>query len=193
LRGGEGPVNLAIVNSSSDGASYRSREYSTISQRPVLQLELEDVPPPPQPPNDHCADAKVITSVNFSEIVDTRSAGYDDWDPDPTCVGACCPRNVVWYAYTPASEGIVAVTTQGSNYDAGVAVYVGTCNGDEDTVLDEVACAADFCFNDAQPSRLSFAAVPGTTYLIMVWDGVDGEGGTLHFNLSQPGWCPGPL
>jgi hypothetical protein len=155
----------------------------------MVRLELEDIPA--APPNDQCGDPKVITSVAFTEIVDTRNTSFDDWDPDPTCV-LQAPRNNVWYSYTPASDGVVAITTEGSTYDTGVAVYVGTCHSDDDTMLSEVACAGDACFGDGQPSRLSFAAVAGTTYLIMVWDeAAAAGGGTLVFHLSQLDVCHG--
>lgn len=187
-RGGGRPVNLAIVNSSSDGATYRSREYAVVSQRPVVRLELEDVPP--GTPNDHCGAPTVIASTDFTESVDTRTTSFDDWDPYPGCVGQA-PRNNVWYSYTPASDGMVAITTEGSTYDTGVAVYVGTCHRDQDTMLDEVACAGDGCFGDGQPSRVSFPAVAGTTYLIMVWGEAQSHGGTLVFHLSQLDLCQG--
>jgi hypothetical protein len=194
VRGGGGPVNLAIVSNSSDGATYRSREYSTVSQRPVVQLELEDVPS--GVPNDRCERPTVVTSTDFTETLDTRGApSYDDWDPYPLCTGQPAPYNV-WYSYTAPTNGMVMITTTGSTYDTGVAVYVGTCHRDVDTVLTEVACAADVCFGDGRPSQAAFYVEPGTTYLIMVWDEkpehpASGGGGTLVFHLSQFDGCPG--
>jgi hypothetical protein len=91
---------------------------------------------------------------------------------------------------------MVVITTEGSTYDTGVAVYVGTCHEDADTILEEVACAADLCFGSSQPSRVAFRPMAGTTYLIMVWDegggfAVGEGGGTLIFHLSQVDYCQG--
>jgi hypothetical protein len=88
---------------------------------------------------------------------------------------------------------MVRITTDGSTYDTGVAVYTGTCHEDLDTELNEVACAGDACFGVGQPSRVSFKAVAGTTYLILVWDEAlagAATGGTLSFHLAQFDVCP---
>jgi hypothetical protein len=54
-----------------------------------------------------------------------------------------------------------------------------------------VGCAGDACFGDGTPSRVSFPAVAGTTYLIMVWGEAYPHSGTLVFRLSQVDVCEG--
>jgi hypothetical protein len=85
-----------------------------------------------------------------------------------------------------AARVMVRVSTNGSSYDTGVAVYMGTCG-----TLAEIGCAGDACFGDGTPSRVSCPAVGGTTYLIMVWGEAYPHSGTLVFCLSQVDVCEG--
>jgi hypothetical protein len=182
---------VAIANNSSDGATYRSKEYATEAYRPRLVLDLEDLPP--RPSNDVCVPdpdlgggPTVITSTPFSDIVDTRSATFDDGDPDLSCSGYRSGFRSVWYVYTPPTDGILAVTTRGSDYDTGVAVFTGVCDRTLTSTLHEVACDGDACDGPSggQPARLSFPALGGVTYWIMVIDeSGSAVGGSLHFAL----------
>jgi hypothetical protein len=171
---------LAIANGSFDGATYRSREYSSAQRRPSLTIEVGTLEP-----SDSCAEPRSITVPEFTERVDTTLTSFDDGDPEPTCVRQPA-RNNVWYAYTAATDGMVRVSTNGSSYDTGVAVYMGTCG-----TLAEIGCAGDACFGDGTPSRVSFPAVAGTTYLIMVWGEAYPHAGTLVLHLSQLDVCEG--
>jgi hypothetical protein len=148
---------------------------------------------PPRPRNDFCnprpeiglPGATVIGTAPFSETLDTRSAGEDDADPSLSCIGHFGAQKSVWYVYTPPSDGILAITTRGSNYDTAIGVYTGMCVGDP-FPLDEVACEGDRCdgMSTPQPSRLSFEATGGVSYFIMVIDETPWNvGGTLQFWL----------
>lgn len=46
---GDGVVGFRVDSASSDGVDYRTKEWSTVSQRPELVVTLHQLPPPPQP------------------------------------------------------------------------------------------------------------------------------------------------
>jgi hypothetical protein len=188
LQGGPGLYTLAIVNHNRDGATYRSREYSTAARRPRLILELADVPP--RPVNDSCVAAKEVTATPFTDTVDTRGAGDDDADPALSCTHRG-PTRSVWYHYTSPRSMIVAITTRGSDYDTSIGVFTGVCFDPVESDLTEVACEGDACDPDGggQPSRLSFETVAGQTYHIIVNDEGASTGGMLRFQLDVKDSC----
>jgi hypothetical protein len=78
----------------------------------------------------------------------------------------------VWYAYTPAKDGLVTVDTTGSTYSTGIAVVTGAPGS-----LSALICST-------VSSR--FEAVAGQTYRIGVGDISGGNGGTLRVSVVQP-------
>ena len=80
------------------------------------------------PPNDTFEQATVISSLPFSQTLDTSEATTDSTDAEAL---AACGLSVplaatVWYEYTPPADQSLAISTSGSSYIAGVAVLTGS-------------------------------------------------------------------
>ena len=88
-----------------------------------------------------------------------------------------------WFAYVPAASGTLKITTDGSDYDTVLAVYVASTNDFEDFTL--VTCDNNGGL-DGRDSRVEFQAAANQVYYIVV-DGVDGASGKamLNYELSQ--------
>jgi hypothetical protein len=123
------------------------------------------------PGNDDIDEAAAITSLPFTDALDTTEATTAPDDPD--CVGN---GPTVWYAFTPAADVFVAADTFGSDYDTTLSVYTG-----ERGALTQIACNDDF--NSLQ-SAVLFEATAGTTYFIMVGSFASGPGGSLIFSID---------
>jgi hypothetical protein len=90
-----------------------------------------------------------------------------------------------WYAWQSPTNGTVVITTDGSNFDTVLAVYIGP--GDSYATLTNVACDNNSGANGLT-SRVSFKTKAGTTYFIAV-DGVNGAQGTVKLSIvvgSEP-------
>ena len=87
----------------------------------------------------------------------------------------------VWWKGTAITNGLIRVTTEGSDFDTLLAVYTGS-SVDQ---LSLVASNDDIVLDVNQQSSLSFNAVGGTLYYIAV-DGYDGAVGTVVLNIDPP-------
>jgi hypothetical protein len=120
------------------------------------------------PSNDDFDNATTITSLPFSDTVDTAAATVAPDDPTD-----CAGTNVhtVWYAFTPSADVTLTADTSASSYLAVVCAYAGSRGA-----LIQVA-------NGLQ--QASFQATAGVTYHFMVADYLYfGEGGSLVFHLQ---------
>jgi hypothetical protein len=127
------------------------------------------------PPNDTFEQATVISSLPFSQTLDTSEATTDPTDAEGASrCGLQVPPAAVWYEYTPSADQTVLVSTSGSSYTTGVGVYTGSPG-----VLSPVACSVGLA---------SFSATAGQTYHIGVSDVGGGSGGTLNLSVSTPGF-----
>ncbi len=155
----------------------------------VASVGLWAAPAHAQPANDECVNATVIPSSTpvpvFTDSVDTTAATSNPADPPLSCngSGAQTDGNTVWYAWTPASDVTVNLSTRGSIRVNGLAldtahgVYTGSCDA-----LVEVACV-DIGLND----DLFFDAEAGQTYYIKFGEFLDGVGGgTLEVTVEPP-------
>jgi hypothetical protein len=133
--------------------------------------------PPPGPPNDNCATPHVITSMPFTDTLDTTKATSSQSDP-ALCAGNQ-GSNTVWYSLTPGANTTIGVDTSLSNYDSVVAVFSGTCGS-----LTSVACNDDFGNTIGNRSLLVFKASAGVTYTIEVAG--KGSGGSLGLRVGFP-------
>jgi hypothetical protein len=126
------------------------------------------------PSNDVFANAAVISSLPFSDTVDTTQATSDSDDTEGLAAcGASVPDHAsVWYAYTPPTDQTVSVDTSGSSYTVGVGVFTGAPGS-----LSAVACAQ---------GSANFSAVAGQTYHIGLPDISGGNGGSLHLSVTAP-------
>jgi hypothetical protein len=138
-----------------------------------------------QPSNDEWVNATVVTSIPFTDTVDTTSATSNPVDPSLSCNGngAQTDGNTVWYVWTPAADIVVNISTDGSTepdgdpLDTAHGVFTGTFGN-----LTEVACV-DIGLTD----DLVFEATGGVTYYIKVGEFLDGVGGgNLVFTVELP-------
>ena len=135
------------------------------------------------PANDTFEQATVISSLPFSQVLDTTQATVDSTDVEALAAcgltGNITGAATVWYEYTPPVDQSLLITTAGTSYvfETGVAVLTGSPGN-----LSAVTC---FGFNGG------FLATAGVTYHILVADiaagGIGGTGGTLHLSVETPG------
>jgi len=129
------------------------------------------------PSNDRIAGATVVSSLPFTDTVDTTAAttDADDAQLNLSC-GAPHTNNSVWYKFTAGpSDTLLVVDTTGSNFSSGVIIAAGTPGS-----LQTQACG---------PVSTRAAVSPGTTYYILAFDDT-GSGGTLHIVFHGPGPKP---
>jgi len=83
------------------------------------------------PSNDDFANATVLSSLPFHEVLDTSDATAEPADQLP--VTPCFPdvqsHNSVWYRYTAAADTDLVVDVLDSGFDPGVTIAVGDLNG----------------------------------------------------------------
>jgi hypothetical protein len=131
------------------------------------------------PPNDTFEQATVISSLPFSQTLDTTEATTDSTDAEAlaACGGPSFPvAATVWYEYTaPVDQSVLILTGPvPPSYSTGVAVLTGSPG----------SLSAVTCF----PSQAgSFSATAGVTYHIGVADISGGSGGTLYLTVDTPG------
>lgn len=129
------------------------------------------------PSNDDIEDATVVGSLPFTDNTNTAEATTQSGDPD--CVGN---DHTVWYRFTPTENLNVNANTFGSDYDTSLSVYTGS-PGD----LTQIACNDDA---GSLQSSVTFEAVAGETYFIMVGAFEDSPGGELTLTVQE---APPPL
>jgi len=131
------------------------------------------------PANDACASPRVISSLPFSDQLDTRSATSSADDP-LSCSGGPDSASV-WYSFTAGSNTTLGVDTSASDFDTVLSVYTGVCGAPA-----RVACSDDFgaSISPANRSMLTFGATAGVTYLIEISG--KGSGGHLRLRLGYP-------
>lgn len=134
----------------------------------------------------------VVVAPSFNDdFADAILLGLGDFDLSAQNVGANLelgePQHAinkggasVWWSWSPAESGSVAVTTRGSSFDTLLAVYTGSS-------LNGLTVVAQ---NDdegelARTSRVTFEAQLGTQYHIAV-DGQNGRVGLIRLSTEQP-------
>jgi hypothetical protein len=132
------------------------------------------------PPNDDIDQATPITTLPFTDELDSTDATRAPDDPECIFEG-----HTVWYALTLGATTPVAITTAGSDYDTTLAAYTGTRGN-----LEEVACNDDVA--EALHSRIRFTAEADTTYFIMVGAFDDSPGGQLVVTAEERVLPPPP-
>jgi hypothetical protein len=122
------------------------------------------------PSNDTFASAPTISSLPFSDTVDTTEATTDS---DDKAAGVACgvsggraELHSAWCDYTPSSNRTIRIDTSGSSYGVGVAVLTGSPSS-----FSSVSC---FLGSRQVP------VLAGHTYHILVVDFSAGTGGTLR-------------
>ncbi|MEO8427199.1 MAG: immunoglobulin domain-containing protein, partial [Verrucomicrobiota bacterium] len=85
-----------------------------------------------------------------------------------------------WFSYQAPANGPLTITTDGSDFETVLAVYVGP--GTDFASLQLVACDKNSGV-DGKTSLVRFSATVGTTYFIAV-DGVNAASGNVRLNYS---------
>jgi hypothetical protein len=130
--------------------------------------------PPPAPANDHFVSASgVVPPLPYEDSQITFGATDEDQEPH-----ACGNLGAsLWYRFTPGSDVLVLASTEGSNFQTAVAVYMGASIES----LTQVACDDG---SDQLPSHALFQAQAGVSYYVQV-GGSTGDTGNLAFRLAE--------
>jgi len=141
------------------------------------QLGFLSSVPPPGLSGDDCRSPRLITSLPYSDAVDTRTASSSADDP-VSCSGSS-DTNTVWYSLTASANTTYGIDTSLSEYDTVISVYGGACGA-----LIPLACNDDFGNTLGNRSLLTFSASAGTKYLIEASG--KGGGGSLRIRVGYP-------
>jgi hypothetical protein len=128
------------------------------------------------PPNDDFDQATVITSLPFTDSLDTTDATIEPDDPSGDCWQN---SHSVWYSFTPTEDIEAHIGTAGSGYDTVLAVWTGVRGA-----LNEVACNDDNEDTSSLQADLIIELSAGVTYFIEVMAFDTDEGGQLEFLLE---------
>ncbi len=133
----------------------------------------------PAPANNLFANATTISGETGTKSDTNIGATKEPNEPDHA---GNAGGSSIWYSWQAPASGSFTFTTMGSTFDTLLAVYTGTTvNG-----LNEIASSDDdadmSC--DTAKSRLTFAAVGGTTYHIVI-DGKDGAFGNTFLRWGR--------
>ena len=140
------------------------------------------------PPNDDCCDAVVVCGNPYDPAPYwTGDATIDTCDASSfmSCASAVITnRYTVWYSFTPPTDGIVRIDTEGSDYDTGLSVW-DDCGepGVGGGCLPAVELACDDNGGSGLNAMLLMEVEACTTYMIRVENPTGVAGGTLDFNL----------
>jgi hypothetical protein len=120
--------------------------------------------------NDNFDSATVITSLPFSDVINTAGTSTEAGEPQ------FCNfmSETVWYSYTPATDQLLKADTAGTGFATNLNVYqsVGAGIGN----LSFIGCAQS-------GNAVSFSAQAGRTYYLQAGI-LFGASGDLHVNLS---------
>ena len=128
------------------------------------------------PTNDTYGGRTVIAGLPYAETLDTSEATTDATDVELNECGAPALDASVWYEFTSPADMPVAIDVSASDYSAGVFVTTG-----EPGAFGPIETCG--------PGGVSFFAVSGTTYVVLVIDDQGdggGNGGTLALSISEP-------
>jgi hypothetical protein len=131
--------------------------------------------------NDNFSGATTLAGASGSAAGHTPGATTEEGEPDHAGGSATAS---VWWQWTAPANGEVTIDTFGSGFDTVLAVYTG------DNVQSLTLVGESDDFGEYLTSRVSFAAVAGTTYRIAV-GGFAGEMGTvmLHWGLPSASYA----
>jgi hypothetical protein len=133
----------------------------------------------PAPANNNLANAQTITGCSGS--VNGTNAGANKETGEPSHDSAAVPNAggaSVWYQWTAPSSGLVTITTQGSDFDTMLGVYIGNAVGSLTTVAKN-----DDVDGNTNTSTVTFSASANMTFKIAV-DGFSGQTGNIKLNWS---------
>ena len=129
-----------------------------------------------RPFNDDFASAQVLSgalpiSASGTNVNATTQTGEPDHAGTPAAQS-------VWWSWTPAASGSIAVTTDGSDFDTVLAIYTGS------NVSGLTPVVSNDDGGNGSTSRVTFAAQAGVTYYIAV-DGFASASGTIQLAVMR--------
>ncbi|HMK10952.1 MAG TPA: PKD domain-containing protein [Acidimicrobiales bacterium] len=125
------------------------------------------------PSNDDFGNATVITSLPFSEVVDSAGSTLEPGEP-PSC--GTFVLGTLWYSFTPTTTQVVEADTSGG-IPGDMNVYAQTGSGFAG--LSPVRCSNSF-------SPVVFTAQAGTTYYFQTDLPFFTSSGNLAINVTAP-------
>lgn len=179
----QGTINTVYSALLSYGANINKGDITPGGTDGTLNSWIEfsaDIAFKPRPVNDDCSGAIDITSIPFTQTIDTQDA-YTDFPNNPVASASGWGDDTlgVWWKYTATSTDGVRFHTDGSAYPTMVSIWQGTCASLSEVDSKENPTAAD---------PLLLVPVIGTTYYILIQravypedaeDAITGPGGTL--------------
>ncbi len=158
---------------SSDTLASLARRCRTGGRLNLARALLPDLP---APINDRFENA---TSISGSPAISSSfNASASSEAGEPTHVTNASGRSV-WWNWIPENTGLTEISTIGSDFHTGLAVYWGSS-------LDSLTLVASDVDEASSPSgsSLSFQAEMGESYFIAV-DGIDSETGNISLTIGQ--------
>ncbi|MBY6243811.1 S8 family serine peptidase [Methylosinus sp. Sm6] len=137
---------------------------------------------PVAPSNDKFASALVIPAHAWRYTTDGANVGATLETGEPSHVGTTAARSV-WWKWTPNVAGPVTIDTLGSGFDTVVAVYRGATSV---TSRGTVVATNDNISSTVKQSRVTFNALAGQTYHIVVAGKRATEECSITLNVSRP-------
>jgi len=163
-------TRASVSFSGTAGTSYLILGGGRNSESGNLQIVATVVPPPPA--NDQCAGAIPMTAGTTYTLNTFSATGTSD--PLPSCQSGF--GKGVWYTFTPSVNGVVTISTCGSDFDTALEVYEGACGA-----LTPLIGGCDDNLGPACNSNrasVGFLGIGGTIYSILV-GGHNGASGNL--------------
>ena len=154
-------VSLASRTRARSGRDSRTRRRAAGLGITLALLAIPDTALAAPPPNDDFDDAAPVSALPFAATQDVTGATQAEDDP-PTHRSTCEPLlGSVWYTYTAAEAGWVAVDTAGSDYQTVVTVWQGARGS-----LSLVTCRRSISIHE--PARARFFAAAGEAYHVAI-------------------------
>ena len=125
------------------------------------------------PPNDDFNTPKIISTMPYSDSLDTREATQASDDPALTDCNRAPGDATVWYQFIPPSGGYYYINTIGSDYDTMLAIWTGTRGN-----LNLIAC------NDDRPSDLQSELIINVSSGVAYYIEIAKYAGSLATSLS---------
>jgi len=144
---------------------------------PVPTSTPTPTPSASRPSNDDFANAQWIYSSAGGQGNSNEGATFENGEPYHYSIGAAAITSV-WFRWTAPASGQTTMDTLGSNFDTVLAAYTGSTLG----ALVQQDANDDYSGYGTK-SRISFAAIAGTTYNIAV-AGFTGQTGYYYLNWS---------
>jgi hypothetical protein len=137
----------------------------------IVALALPGTAAAAPPANDDFANAAVVGSLPYSDVVSTTDSTTEGGEPQ-SCIFM---NQTVWYSFTPTTTSVVVVDNAGTGFSTNVNVYRSSGSGI--TSLSFVGCAGN-------GSSVNFQAEAGATYYFQAGI-LFGAVGDLHVNVRE--------